>query len=136
LVEEERAAVGEVERAVLSSDGARERALLVTEELALEQARLDRPTVDRNVGAGRSRARLVHPSSGELLARAALAHEEHGRVVSRHAPQEPEELLHGSAPPDHLAEPMRERRLVVDAFVDAQHGLADAELLAGVERQD
>ena len=74
--------------------GAGERALLVAEQLRLEQRLGNRRAVDgheRTVGA---RAQRVQRAGEQLLAGAALAFEEHGRVgggravqLLRHLPQ-------------------------------------------------
>ena len=85
LVEEERAAVGQLEAAARSRDRAGEGALLVAEELALEQLARDRGAVDRDERARRARrARLVDGARDQLLAGAGLAGDEHGRVGRRH----------------------------------------------------
>ena len=55
LVEEQRAAVGELEAAELALDGAGERALLVAEQLALEQRLGERAAVDLDERAARAR---------------------------------------------------------------------------------
>ena len=61
LVEEQRAAVGALEEALVLAVGAGEAALLVAEDLALDQVRRDRAAVDgeerAGCGAGSGRAR-------------------------------------------------------------------------------
>src|SRR4030095_14087895 len=79
LVEEERAAVGQLEAAFLAPGGARERALLVPEQLGLEQRFRERRAVDRHEGAGAPTGTLVDRARDQLLARAALALDENGR---------------------------------------------------------
>ena len=71
LVEEQRAAIGELEAALPPLDGAGERALLVAEELALEQRLGNRRAVDRHERHGRARAQLVDRLRDQLLAGAA-----------------------------------------------------------------
>ena len=78
LVEEQRAAVGELEAAAARGlDGAGERALLVAEELREEQRLDEGRAVDRDEGARGALARPVDRLRHELLARAALAAHEH-----------------------------------------------------------
>src|SRR4029079_17201667 len=79
LVEEERAAVGELEPAALAVGRAGERALLVAEQLALEQLLAERGAVDRHERPRGARAAGVDLARGDLLAGAALAEQEHGR---------------------------------------------------------
>ena len=55
LVEEQRAAVRALEEAVVLARRAGEAALLVAEQLALDQVRRDRAAVDREEGAARAR---------------------------------------------------------------------------------
>ena len=68
LVEEQRAAVGELEDAACGVVGAGERALLVAEQLALEQRLGDRRAVDRDERERRARAELVDRLRDQLLA--------------------------------------------------------------------
>src|SRR5262249_11762289 len=79
LVEEEGASVGELEPAAAPLAGAGERALLVTEELALEERLGQGGAVHRHEGAIAPRAGGVDRARRHLLAGAALAEEEHGR---------------------------------------------------------
>ena len=79
LVEEQRAAVGEREPAVLARHRAGERAALVTEQLALEQRLGERRAVQLDERAVRARRPLVDRVGDELLAGAALAGDQHGR---------------------------------------------------------
>ena len=79
LVEEQRAAIGQLEAAGAPIGGAGERAALVPEDLALEQRLRNRRAVDgdkRRLGA---RAELVDRLRDQLLARARLADDEHRR---------------------------------------------------------
>jgi len=72
LVEEEGAALGGAEDAVVVVHGAGERPAAVAEELAVEQ-RLGEPrTVDGDEGMGGERAALVDGARDQLLPRAAL----------------------------------------------------------------
>ena len=84
LVEEERAAVGLLEAALAPGDRAGERALLVAEELALQERLAERRAVEpheRRLGA---RAGAVDRLGDQLLAGAALAVDEHAGAARRH----------------------------------------------------
>ena len=87
LVEEERAAMRQLEAARLARGGAGERALLVAEQLRLEQRLGNRRAVDRDERSVGARAQRVQRAREQLLAGAALAFEEHGRVGRRRAMQ-------------------------------------------------
>ena len=80
LVEEQRAAVGELEAAAALLDRAGEGALLVAEELALEQLARQRGAVELDERALAARALLVDRARDELLAGAGLALDQHGAV--------------------------------------------------------
>src|SRR5690606_25237155 len=80
LVEEEGAAGGELDPAAASRDGAGEGALLVAEELALEQRLRESGAVHRDEGAGRALAPAVQRARDDLLPGAALAEQQHGRL--------------------------------------------------------
>ena len=80
LVEEERAAMGQLESSWLALRGACERALFVAEQLALEQGLGDRRAIDgdeRSVGAG---AQRVQRSGEEFFPSSAFTLEEDGRI--------------------------------------------------------
>ncbi len=68
---------------ILRADGAGERAALVAEELALENVRRDRAAVDRQEALVAPRAREVQRVGDQLLAGAALADDEDGRLGRR-----------------------------------------------------
>ena len=79
LVEEEGAAVGELEASRPRGDRPGEGAALVTEELALDEPAGDRGAVDPDKGlVGAGRAEVEGPRD-QLLAGAALAGDQHGR---------------------------------------------------------
>jgi hypothetical protein len=94
LVEEERAAVGELDAPWLLRRSARERALLVAEDLGLEEVVGERGAVDRDERAAFPRAPVVDRARHELLARAALAADEHDRLRLGGAIDEREALGH------------------------------------------
>ena len=78
FVEEERAAVGHLEGARLLVRRAGEGALLVAEQLVLENVLGERGAVEREERPLRAIALLVNRARDELLARAALAEDEDG----------------------------------------------------------
>ena len=77
-----------------------ERAAHVAEELALEEVRRDRAAVDADEGLLRARARVVDGVGDHLLARPALARDEHGDVGVLHPIDERVELAHRRARAD------------------------------------
>src|SRR5207237_8813943 len=79
LVEEQRAAVGELEAALAPIGGAGERAFFVAENFALEQRLRNRRTVDGDEREGGARAELMDRLRDELLAGARLRGDEHRR---------------------------------------------------------
>src|SRR5690606_20804046 len=72
LVEEQRAAVRRLEAAIARDGGAGERALLVAEQLGLEDRLRDRGAVDRDERALGARRIIVQCAREQLLAGAAL----------------------------------------------------------------
>ena len=104
LVEEQGAALGQLEHAFLVRDGPGERAADVAEELALEEVLGQRGAVDgdeRIVAAGPLE---VDGPGGHLLAGPAFPGDEHGRVRRAHLLDEDVDLLHRPALADHLLE--------------------------------
>src|SRR5262249_56809617 len=83
LVEEERAAVRELEAPDALGDGARERAALVPEELALQQAGRNGGAVGPYGGALAAPSPGVDGKRGQVLGRSGLAQDEHGRAGRR-----------------------------------------------------
>jgi hypothetical protein len=73
LVEEQRAAVGALEGAGPIGHRAGERALLVAEQLALDQRRGDRAAVEHHHRAAAARAGVVDGVGQQILAGAGLA---------------------------------------------------------------
>src|SRR5262249_30085332 len=80
LVQEESALVRELEAADPLGEGARERALLVAEELALEQAARERGAIELDERAVLAPTEPVDRVRDQLLPGAGLALDEHGRV--------------------------------------------------------
>ena len=97
FVEQQRPAVGRLEqaRAVLRRAG--ERAARVAEELALEQGLGDGAAVDRDERPRRARGLLVDQPRDPLLARSALAGDEHGGIDLGHPARHVHQLPHGGA---------------------------------------
>src|SRR4051794_7585692 len=83
LVEEQRAAVRELEDADAAVLRAGEGAFLVAEDLALEQRLGNRRAVDRHERERRARAQLVDGLRDQLLAGARLAGDQHRRLRRR-----------------------------------------------------
>ena len=83
LVEKQRAAMRQLETARLARVGAGERALLVAEQLGLEQRLGNRGAVDGDERPVVARAERVQRAREQLLAGAALALEQHRRVGRR-----------------------------------------------------
>src|SRR5262249_9202040 len=97
LVQEERAAVGRLELALAPRDRARESALLVAEELALDELPRERGAVHLDERLRAARAPVVERVRDELLAGAALAADQHGDVGVGDAVDRLEEPLHRRA---------------------------------------
>ena len=74
--------------------GAGERALLVSEQLRLEQGLGDRRAVDRHERPCPSGTVPVNGARGQLLAGSALADQEHGGLAARHRRDLLEHRLH------------------------------------------
>src|SRR5690606_36691236 len=95
-------AVRLLEEAALARVRARERALLVAEELALDQLARNGGAVDLDEGGVLARAQPVDGAADELLAGAALPGDEHARLGGRHLVDVLKQLLHRRAGADHL----------------------------------
>ena len=126
LVEEQRAAVGELEQAGLAVAGAEEAAADVAEQLALEHRVVDRRAVDRDEPPLAPRAEAVEGAGDELLPRPRLARDQGQPDVRRQPPDHAEEILHPGRAADHAAELEAAREL---AF-DRQHALPPVDLVA------
>jgi hypothetical protein len=102
LVEEDRAAVGPLEPAELALDGPGEGPLLVAEQLAFEQGLGQGRAVDLDERLVRPQAVVVDRVGDEVLAGAALAADQHGRVAVGDLLDQPVDLLHRVARADHV----------------------------------
>ena len=98
LVQEERPLVGELDLAAAARSGARERPLLVPEELALEDPLGEGAAVHDAERPEAPRAPRVDEAGDELLAGAALPGDEDARVGRGDLVDELEDLLHRPAP--------------------------------------
>ena len=81
LVEEQRAALGDLEAALAGGDRAGEDAFLVAEQLALEQVGGNRAAVDGDEGPLAARAEIVDGARGDFLAGAGFAEHQNGGIV-------------------------------------------------------
>ena len=95
LVQEQRAAVGELEAADARGQRARESALLVAEQLALEQLARNRAAVDGHERPPRARRKIVNAPCDELLAATGLAANQYRAVVTRDLPHQLVEPVDG-----------------------------------------
>ena len=118
LVEEERPAVGELEPARLRLVRAGEGALLVAEELALDEGGGEGGAVDRDERPGVPLAVRVEGAGEQLLAGAGLPEEQDGRGGVGDLADLLHNRLQGRAPPDDLAEvpSLDELRVQVDVL--------------------
>ena len=94
LIEEQRTAPGKLELPLLSLMGPGERALLVAEQLRLDQRVRDGATVHRDKWLVAARAQLMDRPSHELLAGAGLTLDEHGERGVGHLLDLLNDLLH------------------------------------------
>src|SRR5215467_720622 len=94
LVQEQGAAVAHLHLALPLGVGAREGALLVAEQLALQEGLWNGAAVDGHEGTGVTRTVGVHGAGDQLLARAALPFAENGGVRLGHALNDREDVAH------------------------------------------
>ena len=122
LVEEDGAAIGQLEAALPSLQRAGERALLVAEELGRDERRRDRGTIHGDERPGRARRSLVDRPGDELFAGAGLPGDQHGRFGRRDLRQVGE---HG---PERRrrADDLLEHRRAVDVFAQREIFVAHA----------
>src|SRR6266436_2042923 len=95
LVEEQRAARGQLEAAALELVGSGEGATLVPEELRLDERLGQRRAVDGDEGPLGTPARIVDGASDQFLSRAALSGEQHRRLCRSDARRLIERLPEG-----------------------------------------
>src|SRR5438874_2671370 len=121
LVEKECPAVGDLELALARRDGPREGALLVTEELALDQLARERRAVHLDERLRAPRAVVVERVGDQLLPRAARAADEDRQIRVRHLADHVEHALHRRALADQAPEAIRARDLLLQEPERAPH---------------
>ncbi len=94
LVEEQRPAGGLLELAEMPRDGTGESALLVAEQLALDQFGGNGCGVDRDERSIAPTAQLVDRLCDQFLAGAGFAEDQHGQVVAQHTRDHAVDRLH------------------------------------------
>ena len=97
FVQKQRPVAGDLEQAGLVPHGTGERPTHMTEELGFQQRFGQRGAVDRHERPSGTRALIVDHPHDELLAGAALAVDQDGRVQRRDPRRELEHVLHGAA---------------------------------------
>jgi len=95
LVQEQRAAVRELESPDTRGQRARERAFLMTEQLAFEQVAWNRAAIDRDERTSDTPGKLVDAPGDELFAATGFAADQHGAVVACDLAHEPVEIVNG-----------------------------------------
>ena len=96
LVEEQRAALGQLEPALARRDGAGEGALLVAKQLAFQQVRRYRAAVHRDERPVATRTGLVDRPRDHFLAGTRLAQDQDAGIVLRDLRDEGLDLLDGA----------------------------------------
>ena len=102
LVQENRAAAGDLEEARLVSDRAGKCASHMAEQFRFEQRFSERSAIDAHEWRSRPRALIVDQADDELLAGAALAIDENGGVERRDTCREFQHILHRLAARDEV----------------------------------
>src|SRR5262249_13957022 len=120
-------AMGELEPADALEDRARERALLVPEELALEEPRRNRGAVALHEGVRAAPAQAVDRVRDQLLPRAGLSADEDRRVGWRDHLELLDHAAQRRAPPDDaLADHLVRRRVAEENGADFARRLGRA----------
>ena len=127
LVEEDGAAVGQLEPPLALADGAGERPLLVAEQLALQQRLGQRRAVHRDERVATPGRRVVDRPRHQLLARAGLAEDQHRADRLRHVADQLEDVVH----PRALAQDGVERELLVQLLAQLRHLVLQRPLAQG-----
>src|SRR6266850_2987841 len=117
LVEEDRAAIGELEAADAALQGTGEGTLHMPEQLALDQARGDCAAVHLHQRAVAAGAAVVNGAGDQLLAGSGLAEDEHAGIRRRHLLDLAERGAQGRARPDELLERMLAANLLLQIDV-------------------
>ena len=90
-----------------NSRRARERALLVPEQLGLEQVCSERGRVQRDERLGRARAVAMQRARHQFLACAGFTRDQHRHARTREPPDRAEHFLHRRRVPEHLGDAPR-----------------------------
>src|SRR5215470_9343644 len=106
LVEKQRAACGELEAAALELVGSREGTPLMAEKFRLDEGLRQRCAVDGHERALGTPTRIVDGASDELLSRAALTRQEHGRFLRGDERCLNQRLSKNGSVPDDAVEPV------------------------------
>ena len=122
LVQEQRPTVRQLEPSLAPGARTRERALLVTEQLALDQALGHRPAIELDERASGSIRRHVDRVGDQLLARPVLTEDQHPAFGRSQLADQLSEMLHRSALPQQLSRPID--LLLELLMVHAQPGVA------------
>ena len=117
VVEEQGPPAGELEPATALTSRVGERALLVAEELRLQQALREGGTGQGDEGALPAGRVIVHRPREALLAGPALPLEEDGRLAVRHAPNALEDHPHGLGLADDAVEAANTGQLPAQARI-------------------
>ncbi|MCY1291392.1 hypothetical protein D9M70_405780 [compost metagenome] len=125
FVEEQGAAVGAFEVALVLAVGPGKAAALVAEHLALDQRGRDRAAIDREERLAAPRRQLVHGLRGQLLAGAAFADQQHRGLGGRHARELVIDRLH------HLRTAHQPAKAAIAAQFAAQRMDFGAQLAGG-----
>ena len=121
LVQKQRAMIRHLELAGLARVRAGERALLVAEQLGLEQGLGNRRAVDRHEGSIGARAHGVQGTREQLFAGAALALEQHRHVGPRGAMERHQQLFEPGILADNLRRPAARGELFLQHQILAGH---------------
>ena len=97
FIQQHRAGIGLLEFARLRDVGARERALLVAEQLAFHQVFRNRRAVDFDEWPVFARRMKMNGARNQIFTHAAFARQQHRRARGRHAHDGAEDLLHRGA---------------------------------------
>ena len=117
LVEEQGAAIGLLELALVLGVGAGERALFVAEQLGFEQFARDRAAIDRDERLAGAAALGVDGAGDDFLAAAARAGQQHRGVARRDLADEAPEARHRGRIADNHA-----FKVGADQAGDSRHG--------------
>jgi hypothetical protein len=102
FVQEENASMSQLEKALLATLGAAERALLVTEQFALYKMVGQGAAVDVNPRMPAAEGKLMNRTGQTFFSGAALADNQHGRIGPGNAFGLGHHLLHRGTTDDHI----------------------------------